>query len=184
MIPARSSRSLTRRIPCALFALSVDSWVVGILGRCRDDPTQIPAFFRSATMATGKSIREYQSVVTVADVSAARASALGRDAIAIVERGVPRWAVFRCPCGCDELLTVNLDPRTGPHWRLRRTKSRVSLSPSVWRMSGCHSHFILWKNRVWMFRLWGMREGEEGLPRDIDRELLREWRDRRPSNRQ
>jgi hypothetical protein len=130
-----------------------------------------------ALMPARKPIHQYRHVVTVGDVSSARSSALHEDTIAIVERSVPRWAVFRCPCGCGELLTINLDPRTGPHWRLLRSRSRVSLSPSVWRTSGCHSHFILWKNRVWLFRPWRLR-GRETLPRDVDPELLREWGER------
>lgn len=127
---------------------------------------------------SGSAIRRYSGVISVPDQSAARTGALESETIAIVERGVPRWAVFRCPCGCGELLTINLDRRVGPHWRLIRRKSGVSLSPSVWRTSGCHSHFILWKNQVWMFRPLASEDELQELPRDIDRELLREWRSR------
>src|SRR6266699_5277528 len=123
-------------------------------------------------------IVRYSKVVNVPDQSTARTSALEADTIAIVERGVPRWAVFRCPCGCGELVTINLDERVGPHWRLIRRRGGVSLSPSVWRTSGCRSHFILWKKRVWMFRPLAGDAELEPLPRDIDRELLKEWRGR------
>lgn len=27
----------------------------------------------------------------------------------------------------------------------------VTLYPSVWRESGCESHFIIWRNQIWLF---------------------------------
>lgn len=76
---------------------------------------------------------------------------------AIVERGRLRTVVCMCPCGCGSTLTVNLDERAGKAWRLYRRKNGISLYPSVWRDSGCKSHFVVWKNHVlwvdtdWMF---------------------------------
>lgn len=69
----------------------------------------------------------------------------------LVERGRPRWLVIACPCGCGEQLPVNLDPRAGPAWRLYRTGSAVTLFPSVWRESGCESHFIIWRDEILLF---------------------------------
>lgn len=119
-------------------------------------------------------IRFYEGITTVRDQAAARVAATRCACIAIVERGVPRWAVFQCPCGCGELVAVNLDKRSGPHWRLLRNEDSISLIPSVWRESGCRSHFIIWKNRVWLFRE-RREEVEEDLPPEIDRELFRDW---------
>jgi len=127
-------------------------------------------------MPVGRPISQYERAVVVAEQSSARAAAQSGDTIAIVQRGVPRWAVLRCPCGCSELLTINLDRRAGPSWKITRRNGTVSLSPSVWLTSGCQSHFILWKNKVWMFREPGERAGEQSLPEDIDIDLRREWR--------
>src|SRR5260221_10970085 len=69
--------------------------------------------------------------------------------IAIVQRGIPRAAVFGCPCGCGEIISVNLDPRTGRAWRLFEQPHAASLLPSVWLAAGCRSHFFVWKNDVW-----------------------------------
>jgi hypothetical protein len=71
----------------------------------------------------------------------------------IVERGRPRHLLIACPCGCGEAYPVNLDPRTGPAWRLRtnRGSSSVTLFPSVWRESGCRSHFIIWRDHILLF---------------------------------
>jgi hypothetical protein len=71
-------------------------------------------------------------------------------AAVLVFRGVARSITIVCPDGCGEQLTINLDPRTGPAWRFfNEPGARVSLYPSVWRDTGCKSHFIVWNSRVY-----------------------------------
>lgn len=70
--------------------------------------------------------------------------------VVLVERGCPRSLVIKCPCGCGEELVINLDDRVGPAWRLYRDKRGSTLYPSVWRESGCRSHFIVWHDTVLM----------------------------------
>lgn len=67
----------------------------------------------------------------------------------VVRRGVDRSLTMLCPDGCGEILTINLDRRTGPAWRLYVDGQSVSLFPSVWRHTGCCSHFIVWKSRIY-----------------------------------
>ena len=67
---------------------------------------------------------------------------------ALVHRGVPRMVIMKCPCGCGDLLLVNLDRRAGPAWRIYRRGKSISLFPSYWRDTHCESHFILWRNDV------------------------------------
>lgn len=67
----------------------------------------------------------------------------------VVRRGVDRSLTMLCPDGCGETLTINLDRRTGPAWRLYIEGQAVSLYPSVWRNTGCCSHFIVWKSRIY-----------------------------------
>lgn len=84
----------------------------------------------------------------------------------LVERGRPRLLLLSCPCGCGEEFPINLDPRSGPAWRLYKdtgfghTYSRsswlrdggaLSLFPSVWRESGCRSHYIIWHSNIMLF---------------------------------
>lgn len=69
----------------------------------------------------------------------------------LVHRERPRWLLLVCPCGCGEQLPVNLDPRVGPAWRFYRSGSAITLFPSVWRESGCESHFIIWRDEIWLF---------------------------------
>jgi hypothetical protein len=66
----------------------------------------------------------------------------------IVERGIVRSFVLACPDGCGEVLTINLDPRTDKAWRFYKKRNQVSLFPSVWRDTGCESHFIVWHQKI------------------------------------
>jgi hypothetical protein len=66
----------------------------------------------------------------------------------LVHRGVPRSLVMKCPDGCGEILTINLDSRVDKAWRFYRKGSQVSVFPSVWRDTGCGSHFIVWNQSI------------------------------------
>ena len=82
-----------------------------------------------------------------------RASATGKLALpgeaVIVERGVPRWLLLKCPCGCGEEIPINVDPRSGKAWRLYQdNRLGITLYPSVWRDTGCESHFIVWRGQI------------------------------------
>lgn len=67
----------------------------------------------------------------------------------LVRRGVLRSIVMSCPDGCGEVITINLDGRAGKAWRYHERGGDVSLFPSVWRDTGCESHFILWRSRIY-----------------------------------
>ncbi len=70
---------------------------------------------------------------------------------ALVVRGRPRSVVMGCPCGCGDQLTINLDSLSGPAWRFAERNGEVTLYPSVWRESGCKSHFVVWQNQIYLF---------------------------------
>jgi hypothetical protein len=67
----------------------------------------------------------------------------------LVRRGVLRSMVMACPDGCGEILSVNLDGRAGKACRYYDRGGDVSLFPSVWRDTGCESHFILWRSHIY-----------------------------------
>jgi hypothetical protein len=70
----------------------------------------------------------------------------------LVERGRPRLFLLSCPCGCGEEFPINLDSRAGQAWRLYRNgRAGLSIFPSVWRTSGCKSHYVIWRNRILLF---------------------------------
>jgi hypothetical protein len=68
---------------------------------------------------------------------------------ALVYRGVARMLLMNCPCGCGDVLIVNLDARAGPAWRLYRRGNGISVFPSYWRDTKCKSHFVLWRNQIY-----------------------------------
>lgn len=53
-------------------------------------------------------------------------------------------AVLQCPCGCKSLLYLNLIPEESPCWKMTiSSDNAVSLHPSLWKKSGCKSHFFI-----------------------------------------
>lgn len=64
--------------------------------------------------------------------------------------------MLRCPCGCGEDIPINLDQRAGKAWRYYEGGTRgATVFPSVWRDSGCQSHFIIWGGRILLFDAYG-----------------------------
>ena len=60
-----------------------------------------------------------------------------------------------CPCGCGEVIQLNLVAGTRPVWAVERDSDTgaVTLRPSIWRTSGCRSHFLVRGGRVqWVSR--------------------------------
>jgi hypothetical protein len=91
-----------------------------------------------------------RAVVSSRSEASAYLSSAG-DAV-LVNRGLPRLLLLICPCGCGEQLPINLDSRAGPAWRLYLSRNNaVTLYPSVWRESGCESHFIIWRDEILLF---------------------------------
>lgn len=81
--------------------------------------------------------------------------------IALVQRVRLRALVCMCPCGCGDVITINLDQRAGKAWVLYQRGKGLSLYPSVWRDSGCESHFVVWNNRVlWLEGDWLSEEDQ------------------------
>jgi hypothetical protein len=61
-----------------------------------------------------------------------------------IGEGVPWLAALQCPCGCGAIVQLSLLENDRPRWRLRQEKDgTATLSPSIWRSTGCKSHFFL-----------------------------------------
>lgn len=75
---------------------------------------------------------------------------------------IPEWKIFimadgiyldslafKCPCGCNTTIFLNLLSDAKPRWKYRITKKgNISISPSVWRKVGCKSHFFIREGRI------------------------------------
>jgi hypothetical protein len=81
--------------------------------------------------------------------------------VAIVKRDILRSVVMRCPDGCGEVITLNLDPRTDKAWRVYKSRKGLTLYPSVWRDTGCQSHFVLWNNVISWVDIFDTTEEED-----------------------
>jgi len=78
--------------------------------------------------------------------------------VVVVHKGDPYWAMFRCPCGCDSVISLPLRPPHQPRWQCSADPvGRPTLTPSVWRNSGCRSHFCIERGRV----LWCHDSGRD-----------------------
>jgi len=90
----------------------------------------------------------FHEVIYVA--SALDVSAIKPHQIAIVDdRGALKWALVPCPCQCGELIHACLMRSRNPHWDLSLdSDGYATLSPSLWRSSGCRSHFFIRNGRL------------------------------------
>ena len=65
------------------------------------------------------------------------------------EADAPWQAAMLCPCKCGEVIRLSLVEHDKPRWSARVDDDGLpTLTPSVWRVRGCRSHFILTNGRV------------------------------------
>ncbi|TVM30538.1 DUF6527 family protein [Oceanidesulfovibrio marinus] len=109
------------------------------------------SFFRRAIRIVGnwfwiRVLPPYELVV----VEESLPRSLKRGILYIVqEDGYVEQAAMICPCGCREILHMNMFPDERPCWSLlKHDDGSYSLRPSVWRMKGCRSHFWFRNNRI------------------------------------
>lgn len=58
-------------------------------------------------------------------------------------------AAMVCPCGCEDLIQLALDPTGRPRWSVRLDKNGLAtLHPSVHRNLSCRSHFFLRSGKI------------------------------------
>jgi hypothetical protein len=65
------------------------------------------------------------------------------------ENGYFWAAAMLCPCGCEDVIQLNLLKKARPCWSVEeRPDGLATVMPSVWRRKGCQSHFYLRHGRV------------------------------------
>lgn len=73
----------------------------------------------------------------------------------------PKWALFKCPCGCDHVITLSLSKMRNPHWKVTRNRDNYpTLYPSVRQLNGCLSHFWVKNGEVY----WCPDTGKKFVP--------------------
>jgi hypothetical protein len=92
---------------------------------------------------------KYSQIVTVRNQTEALRELNTGVLVLVMPNKRPKSLKFLCPCGCSEIISVNLMPGNERAWRVDyNAKLGLSLWPSVWRTSGCCSHFILRRNKA------------------------------------
>lgn len=67
----------------------------------------------------------------------------------VQEDGFQEYAAMVCPCGCGDVLHMNLLPDERPCWTFTRHENETaSLHPSVWRTKNCGAHFFLRRGEI------------------------------------
>jgi len=65
------------------------------------------------------------------------------------ENGYLWAAAMLCPCGCGDLIELNLLKKVRPNWSVQEHPDGFpTLMPSVWRSEGCRSHFYLRRGHI------------------------------------
>lgn len=65
------------------------------------------------------------------------------------EHGYLEHVSMVCPCGCGEVVHLNLLQDERPVWRLQRNKNgTVTLYPSIWREKRCGAHYWIRSGHV------------------------------------
>lgn len=60
-----------------------------------------------------------------------------------------RWLHMMCPCGCGDVISVNLMKSISPSWGLIYNEdSTFTLSPSIDKTTGCKSHFFIRNSKI------------------------------------
>jgi len=92
----------------------------------------------------------YFKILSVLDKTPSNNSIGEKDFITVVYHGRLLWVLFRCPCGCGNVISLSLQKVHNPNWTVRKTQAgRPTIHPSVWRNKGCCSHFWIKDGRVY-----------------------------------
>lgn len=87
--------------------------------------------------------------VTWVDRSPSNADVKERTLYCVHSQNLPRWALFRCPCNCGHVITLSLQAAHNPRWRVSKGRQgHPTLNPSIWRNTGCLSHFWVDDGRI------------------------------------
>lgn len=83
---------------------------------------------------------ELGKLVILASRQGAESKALSGQFVVVAPDGHPKWVMFRCPCGCNELVALNLMQSQRPCWRFESRRRGYSLHPSVDSQT-CGAHY-------------------------------------------
>ena len=72
-----------------------------------------------------------------------------KEFVEVVYNKKPYWAIFKCPCGCSNIISLSLQDVHHPHWKVSFSKNGLpTIYPSIWQNIGCFSHFWIENGRI------------------------------------
>lgn len=71
-----------------------------------------------------------------------------RTAYIIGNQENPWLLAFQCPCGCKNIIQLNLLNDVSPSWSYSIKRKKITIWPSIWRKHGCKSHFFLKNGKI------------------------------------
>jgi hypothetical protein len=67
----------------------------------------------------------------------------------VVDKNHAKWAYLKCPSGCNEIIMLSLNIKEFPSWCVKQDKfGRASITPSIRKLDGCKSHFLIKKGKL------------------------------------
>lgn len=105
--------------------------------------------------------REHYRCVHVAELP----NVLLKGRIYLIGDNSPWYVALCCPCGCNAVIQLSLLPTDSPSWEISfDVAGRPTLTPSVWRIRGCRSHFFLQHGFVVWYRPNGKLQRGSSYP--------------------
>jgi hypothetical protein len=72
-----------------------------------------------------------------------------RKILVVGDLHIQKWACFRCPGGCGEIVKLSLNQKRTPCWSIRVDEfDRPTISPSIRQTNDCRCHFWIREGRV------------------------------------
>ncbi len=101
---------------------------------------------RKTTSSSSPEADSYYQVENAEDVP----EYISNHAIFVIQDGnEPELLAFKCPCGCEATILLNLLSDTKPQWHFKISDGIIiTISPSIWRTVGCKSHFWVVEGNV------------------------------------
>ncbi|WP_407696488.1 DUF6527 family protein [Sphingomonas abietis] len=101
--------------------------------------------WRSARKSLARRLRSRVKVTAVDE----RPTMIRKNRLYVTVRsGKAGFGFMVCPCGCGETLHLRFFGDRHPRWSIGALKGNATVHPSVWRTTGCRSHFVLTDGQI------------------------------------
>jgi Family of unknown function (DUF6527) len=69
--------------------------------------------------------------------------------VVVGNQQVQKWACFRCPGGCSEVIKLSLNHNRSPCWSIQIDRlNQPTISPSIRQTNDCQCHFWIRQGQV------------------------------------